>query len=194
MIGADEIMSSRTADRPEATPERSPKRAVAEISVERITELAGPVIDHDGVAQHGQPVRAGKTRGPTTNNGNLLAARFAAFEQLRARLEDRVGRIALQQADLDGLVFVCVTYAGFLAKYLGRTNPGTHAAHDVLLQDGMRRTANIVAANFLDECGNIDAGRTRCRAGRVIAEVAAIRLDQRLRARQRRMHVTEITR
>lgn len=40
MIGADEIMSSGGVERPETTPERPG----AEISVERITELVGPVV------------------------------------------------------------------------------------------------------------------------------------------------------
>src|SRR5207344_2056964 len=91
-----------------------------------------------------------------------------------------------------GAVFMRVSYAGFFAKHLGRTHPRAHAAHDVFAEDGVRRTLQVAAANLLDESGDVDAGGAGGGAGRVVTEVAAIGVDDRLGRRQRRMHVREV--
>ena len=51
---------------------------------------------------------------------------------------------------------------------------------------------NVVAANFLNEPRDVDAGRACRRAGRIEAKVAAVRLNQCLRAPERRVHITKI--
>ncbi len=100
--------------------------------------------------------------------------------------------MTLQKTDLDRFFFVRIAHASLFTKNLRRTNPGAHAAHNVLAQDCVCGTAEIVAANFLDETGNINSGWTRNCAGRVVTKVAAVRLDQCLGVREWRVQVTEV--
>jgi hypothetical protein len=79
-----------------------------------------------------------------------------------------VGRMALQQADLDRLVLVRVAHAGLLAQHLGRADARAHAAEHVRLEDRARRAARVVLADPADERRDVDArsGRPGCRARR----------------------------
>src|SRR3546814_20653860 len=61
----------------------------------------------------------------------------------------------------------------------------------VLLQDVLRRAADVVGRDLADEARDIDAGRAGLDAGRVVAEVAAAGLDQRGLAVERRVNVAE---
>src|SRR3546814_10142930 len=62
----------------------------------------------------------------------------------------------------------------------------------VLLQDVMRRAADVVGRDLADEARDIDAGRAGLDAGRVVAEVAAAGLDQRGLAVERRVNVADV--
>jgi hypothetical protein len=68
-----------------------------------------------------------------------------------------------------------------------------HPAEDVRLEDGPGGAAQIVLGDPLDEGGDVDAGRARFDARRVDAVVAAVRLDQRRAAIERRMRLREIS-
>src|SRR3546814_17562833 len=59
----------------------------------------------------------------------------------------------------------------------------------VLLQDVLRRAADVVGRDLADEARDIDAGRAGLDAGRVVAGVAAAGLDQRGLAVERRVNV-----
>ncbi len=106
----------------------------------------------------------------------------------------RIRRIALQQADLHGLSFGDLADADFLAQRLGGANPSAHAAEDVLVENGLGGRRRMPCLDLPDEHRDIDRGRARLHAGRVVAEIAAVRLDQRLVIVERRMDVGEIRR
>ena len=130
--------------------------------------------------------------GPPPTTATLLAAYRCSFEQLLTGLENRIGRVALQQAYLNRLFFMRISNAGFLTENFGRANSRTHATHDVLAQYRVRRAAQIVAAYFLDEARNINAGRAGRCARRVVTKVTAVCLNQRLGTRQWWMQVGEV--
>ena len=146
------------------------------------------------VPEHREAMRAAQARGSAADHRDLAPGRRRAFEQRRVVLEDRIRGVALQQADAHRPVFVRVAHAGFLAQHLGRAHARAHAAHDVFAEDGVRRALEIAAADLLDESRNVDAGGAGGGAGRVVAEVAAVGVDDRFGRRQRRMHVREVGR
>ena len=129
---------------------------------------------------------------PTTATRCPLASR--PREQLHLVIEHRVGRVALQQADLHRFVLVRVADAGLLAEHLGRADARAHTAHDVLGQDRVRRAAQVIAADLLDEQRYVDAGRAGGGARRIETEIAAVRLDQRFRTGQWRVEFAEVPR
>jgi hypothetical protein len=151
-------------------------------------------LEHrDLVAKHRGAVRARKARRPGADDGDAAAGGRVAREQRRAvRGEIVIGRMALQEADLDRLVFVRVAHAGLLAQHLGRAHTCAHAAEDVGLEDRLGRAAQVVLADAADERRDVDAGRAGVDARCVVAVVAALGLDQRLHGRQRWVGVGEV--
>ena len=121
---------------------------------------------------------------PPTTATRLPRRRRARWNGCIAALEQLIGGIALQRADLDRLVLRAVAHAGLLAQRLGRADPRAHAAQDVLLEDGHRRALEVAGGDLADEARDVDAGRAGLDAGRVVAEVAAARFDQRALARR----------
>ena len=89
----------------------------------------------------------------------------------------RIGGIALQAADFDRFAFGGFAHAGLFAQILGRADAGAHAAEDVLIKDCFRRSIWCAGADLADEQRDVDAGRAGRHAGRVIAEIAAVRRD-----------------
>src|SRR5688572_24653532 len=132
-------------------------------------------------------MRAREPRGSAADYGDFTPGGRRAFEERSAGLEDRIRGVALQHADAHRPVFMRVAYAGLLAQNLGRAHACAHAAHDVFSEDGVRGSLEVAAANLLDETGDVDARGAGSGAGRVVAEVAAISVDDRFRRRQRRM-------
>ncbi len=141
-----------------------------------------------------QPVGGGEAGRAGADDGDPPAGRRCTLIELLALAHRDVGRIALQPADLHGLALGGLAHAGFLAQRLCRADPGAHAAEDVLVEDGLRRPDRIARRDLADEKRDVDRGRTRLHAGRVVAEVAAIGLDQRLVMVERRMQVREVVR
>ena len=139
-----------------------------------------------------QGVGAGQAGRPGTDDGHPLAGGGCPGERLDAALEEPVGGVALEHADLDRLALLRRAHAGPLAQDLGRADPGAGAAHDVGLEDGERRTLDVVGLDAADEARDVDAGRAGLEAGRVVAEIAAAGLDQRLLAVQRRVQLVEV--
>ena len=107
---------------------------------------------------------------------------------------DDVGRKALQFADPDRLAFGHLADAGLFAQSLGRADAGAHAAEDVCRQDRLAGAVRIAGQDLADEHRNVDAGRARRDARRVVAEIAAVGLDEGLMLIQRRMEIAEIRR
>ena len=103
--------------------------------------------------------------------------------------EQVIDGMALQTPDLHRFSLARVEHAGPFAQDLGRAGAGTGAAHDIRLEDRLRRAGEVFGANLVDEGGNVDAGRAGGDARRLVAIEAAIRLDDRLARCQRRMQV-----
>ena len=142
---------------------------------------------------HGQAMRTGQARRPCAHHGHALAGGGCALEQRCTGLgKEGVGGIALQRADLHGLVFVGIAHAGLLAQHLGGAHAGAHAAQRVGLQDGAGGAPVVVLRNAVDERGDVDARGAGRGAGGVVAVVAALGLDQRLRPGERRVGVAEV--
>jgi hypothetical protein len=139
-------------------------------------------IEYDGaMPEHGQSMCAGQPGGAGADDRDLLSGVGAALEKLHVVLEYRVRGISLQQPDIDRLLLVQVADTGFFAQHFRGTDAGAHATHDVLAQDRMCGTLYVVAADFLNESGNVDAGRAGFRAGRVVTEITPVCLDECLR-------------
>src|SRR3546814_12210966 len=81
-------------------------------------------------------------------------------------------------ADLHRLALLRRAHAGLLAQHLGRTDARAGAAEDVLLQDVLRRAADVVGRDLADEARDIDAGRAGPDSGCVVADVVAAGLAQ----------------
>ena len=157
--------------------------------------LRSRLEDHHVVPEQRGAMRARQTGGPGADHRDALAGpRLPPKDRRARRPEIRVGRMTLQQADLDRLVLVRVAHARVFAQHFGRTDARAHAAEHVRFEDGLRRAAQVVVGDAADERRHVDAGRAGGDAGRVVAVVAAIRLDQGLRLRQRRMRVVEVVR
>ena len=130
--------------------------------------------------------------GPPPTTATRLPVAGARWKGCDALVEEMIGGIALQRADIDRLVLAGHAHAGALAQDLGRADPRAGAAEDVLLEDGDRRALHIAGGDLADEAGNVDAGGAGLDAGRVVAEVAAARIDQRLARLERRLDIAEI--
>ncbi len=161
------------------------------IFVEPAQPLSG-LEDHHVMPPERQPMRAGKAGRPTADDGDFLSASRATPEWVWLCGQDRVGRVALEPADLDGLALLRHAHAGLLAQYLRRADARAGTAEDVGLEDAPSRSLHIVRRDLLDEAGNVDARGTCFDAGCVIAEIATICLNQRGLALQGRMDVAEI--
>ena len=131
------------------------------------------VINGDLVAQHRQPMRAGQTRRPRPHHGHGFFRARRAGEGMLARRLQRVGGKTLKRADLDRLALGRFAHAGALAQGFGRTDPGAHAAKDVLRQDRLRRRLGRAGQDLPDEQRHVDIGRAGRGAGRFGAEIAA---------------------
>src|SRR3546814_14279518 len=101
-------------------------------------------------------------------------------------LHHPVGGVALQQADLHRLALLRRAHAGLLAQQLGRTDPRAGAAQDGLIEDILRRAADVVGGDLADEGGVVDAGRAGLEAWRVVATGDAAGLEPRRLAAERR--------
>ena len=104
----------------------------------------------------------------------------------------RVGRVALQKPDADGLALGGLAHAGLLAQGLGRADARAHAAHDVGVENRLRRAVAVAGGDLPDEQRNVDRRRAGLLAGGVEAEIAALQLDPGLVRGQRRMEIGEI--
>ena len=104
------------------------------ILVEAAGLLAG-LEDGDVMAMHGKPVRTGEASGAAADDGHLLSGRGLARVGMLVLLDQRVGGVALQLADLDRLALRRLAHAGFFAQGFSRADAGAHAAQDVLVEN-----------------------------------------------------------
>ena len=119
-------------------------------------------------------MRARQSGRSRTDNSDAPASRRRPPEHRRSgHREVVVGRMPLQQTDLDRLVLVRVAHAGLLAQHLGRADARAHAAEHVGLEDRARRAARVVLADPADERRDVDPGRAGA-ARRIVAVVATL--------------------
>ena len=104
----------------------------------------------------------------------------------------RRSRSAAARPISTGLRSLRVAHADVLAQDLGRADARAGAA-ERCSGSRMSRAAprRLSSAMLRMKLGDVDAGRAGLHARRVVAVEAALRLDQRLRARQRRRDVVE---
>ena len=150
------------------------------------------VEDHDIVTVHGEPVGGREAGGARADNGDALAGRGCAGEELLVLGHRDVGGVALEHADLDRLALGCLAHAGLFAQLLGRADAGAHAAQDVLLENGFGGPERIVGQDLADEHRDVDARGAGGLAGRVEAEIAAIGLDKGFVAIEWGMQIGEV--
>ena len=89
-----------------------------------------------------------------------------------------IHRKTLEAADADRLVFGIEDACTF-AEFLNRTDAGARGADQVRFQNRAGRADDVGGRDLLDEARDIDMGRARMGAGRVVAVEASVRLDQR---------------
>ena len=142
--------------------------------------LGTRIEDHHLMPLHRQTMRGRKARRPRAHDRHALARRLGAGEGMHTRRHQAVGGETLQAADLDRLALGHLTHADLLTKLLGRADAGAHAAKDVLRKDRLRRRLGRAGGDLADEQGNVDRRRTGRHAGRVMAEITAIRRHARL--------------
>ena len=143
-------------------------------------------------AGDGEFMGASQARRPCADDRDPLPGRRAARVG-RFPIRNRgLGRIALQLADHDRLRLRRLAHAGFLAQRFGRADAGAHAAHDVGIENSCRRARAVAGSDLANEQRNVDRGRAGLLAGRIEAEIAALRLHPRLVRRQQRMQIGEI--
>ena len=144
------------------------------------------------MAMHGKAMRAGNAGGPGAGDRHHLAGGLGALIGLRGLGHEGIRRVALQQTDLHRLALGLHAHAGFLAQRLGRADAGAHAAEDVLVENGLGRRLRMPGLDLADEHRDVDRGRAGHLARRIMAEVAAIRLDQRLMRVEGWVNVTKV--
>jgi hypothetical protein len=132
-------------------------------------------------------VSAGETGRAGADHGDRLAGRRRAGKELRILRHGDVGGVALQLADLHRLALSDLAHADFFAELFGGADASAHTAQDVLLEDRLGGAERIASRDFADEQRNVDRGRTRVEARRVVAEVAAVGLDYGLVLIERRV-------
>ena len=102
--------------------------------------------------------------------------------------------IALQTADLNGLLVVAVQHAGALAQHLHRAGSGTAQAKNVGVKNCLRGAFEIVVRDLLDEARHVDMRGAGLRTRRVEAKQAAVGFSERGRTIKWRMKVREARR
>ena len=93
-------------------------------------------------------------------------------------LENVVGGIALEASDFHRVTLEVENDAGAFTKDLSRADTGTTGAEDVGGENGAGRSGRIAIGDFFDERRDVDPGRTGHDAWCVVAEEAAVGLDE----------------
>ena len=128
---------------------------------------------------HRSTVRTRKPCRTCPHDRDPFARRCCAFKRVHPLGLQMVRGIALKLADLDRLALSHFTHTGLFTQLFGRTNAGTHAAHDILAQDRFGGSIRCARGDLPDEERNIDIRRAGRDARRVVTEVASVRRDKR---------------
>ena len=123
--------------------------------------------------------RAGQRRGTGADAGHLHsrdAARVRSSSVSPAGMESVHG-VALQAADLDGLLVVAMHHAGAFAEHFHRADARAAAAEDIGIENASAPSRADCPCDSLDEAGHVDVGGTGGGAGRVKTIEAAVGLN-----------------
>ena len=156
--------------------------------------LVARLVDRHAVPGARQGVGAGQSCRPRPDHGHVATALGRALEQRRVGLEHPVGGMALQRADGHRLGGILVPHAGAFTEDFRGAHARAHPAQGIGIEDLVRRAAQVVRGDGADEARDVDAGGAGLDAGRVVAEVAALRGEQGRLAVQRRRDVLEVPR
>ncbi len=156
-------------------------------------EAAGFLLffeNRDAVAEARELGGATEAGGTGADDGDFFAGgRGGGRQHAELALLDVVGGVALEAADLDGLLVTVLEHAGALAEHLGRADAGAGGAEDVGGEDGAGGADRVAGGDFPDERRDVDAGRARHDARGIEAVEAARGLDERLLRPQGRLEV-----
>ena len=132
--------------------------------------------NHNTVTQSGEVRRTTETSRARSND------RYAETRGLRRRVQngnspsrDKIGRVTLKEADLDGFIIMSEN-AGSFAEDLSGADARATCSEDVGREDRFRSAREIASGDFFDKCGNVNARGTGMNAGCIIAVEASLRL------------------
>ena len=146
--------------------------AVAQVAA----ELGVLFKDLDAIALFQQLRRDGQAAGAAADHGNGLAKTMRRlFEDLHAERLLKIGDVALDAADVNGLVDAAAR-AGELAVFFRGANACADRAENVVFADRLRRALEVAEADGTDEFAGVGPCRAGLGAGRVVTEQAARRL------------------
>src|SRR5207237_7452452 len=97
----------------------------------------------DRMAPASQLARTGESRWACADNGDGLPGRRTRLEQLELVLQHVVGRVALQQGDLDRLFVPIVQDAGAFTQHFYRTRARAGMTERIGLEDHAGGAAQI---------------------------------------------------
>ncbi len=129
--------------------------------------------------------------GPPPRQRHALAGVGPRGEEAGVLAQRRVGRVALQLADGDGLATQLVHHALADAQHLHRADARAAHPEDVGLEDGAGRPGDVAGGDLADELGDVDVRGAGLHARRVAAEEASVGLRHGLRFGQRGLVVGE---
>src|SRR5437868_13672694 len=103
--------------------------------------------------------RTGESRWACADNGDGLPGRRTRLEQLELVLQHVVGRVALQQGDLDRLFVPIVQDAGAFTQHFYRTRARAGMTERIGLEDHAGGGTQITGRHFLDSSRHVDVYR-----------------------------------
>jgi len=157
------------------------------------TGLLCRIKNNDLVPETGCAVSEGQPGGSRPHHRDAKAARGGPREWVARRPgHQAIHCVPLEKADLDRRAFSLVHDANALAQNLGRTGPGAGPAHDIVRKNRSGRAVAIAAADLVNEFRDIDPGRARIHARRVVAVEASGCLHEGLRNAQRPVQIGEV--
>src|SRR5206468_10681640 len=126
-------------------------------------------LDHrPGVPVAPQVARAGASRRSRPHDRDAFSGWLPRLEQLEPLLYDVIGRVALEQCDLDRLLVTVVQDARPLAQHFDGTCPRARMPERVRVENHACRAAQIAAGDLLDEGRDVDVRGAGDRAGCVV--------------------------
>ncbi len=139
------------------------------------------VVDRYVVALERERVGAGEAGGARADHGDAFAGGCCAGEGLGAGGHLPIGCDALQGADVHRFAGFGGAHTGAFAQDFGGADAGAAAAENIGFKNRFGRTGDVAGGDAADEVGDVDAGGAGFDARRVVAKIAAVGCNHRLR-------------